>query len=250
MKISVVTVAYNAAATIGATIESFLAQDHPDKELIVVDGASRDATLDVLAGFPRAQITVLSEPDRGLYDAMNKGLARFAGGAVGFLNADDRFHDSGALSAIAEGLSRADIVFGDLDYVAPDGRIVRRWRGTPFAKGSFRRGWMPAHPTFYVRRAVAERVGAFDLGYRVAADYDWMLRACELNDFSSAFLARTLIDMAPGGASTESPRAYLRHNIEALRARRRRLGTAAIDLAFFAKPLRKLAQFGGGGHTP
>jgi glycosyltransferase involved in cell wall biosynthesis len=244
MRISVVTVCRNAATTIGEALESFFRQSHPDKELVVVDGASTDATVDVVRSFAREGLTLISEPDRGLYDAMNKGLNTFTGEAVGFLNADDRFHDGEALSAISDALSRADICYADLDFVdaAERAQVVRRWRSTPWRKGGFRRGWMPAHPTFYCRRRVVDQVGGFDLRYRLAADYDFMLRALELADFSAAHIPRVLIDMGAGGLSSANVRARLKHNLEALQSRRRWLGAGIVDYALFAKPLGKAAQ--------
>jgi glycosyltransferase involved in cell wall biosynthesis len=244
MRISVVTVCWNAASTIGEALESFFAQTHADKELLVIDGASTDDTLQVVRSFAREGLTIVSEPDSGLYDAMNKGLAIFRGDAVGFLNADDRFHDADALAAVAASLAEADICYGDLDYVDAVRRdqVVRRWRSTPWRKGGFRRGWMPAHPTFYCRRRVVEAVGSFDLRYRVAADYDFMLRALELGDFNAARIDRVLIDMGSGGLSTTGVRARLRHNLEALESRRRWLGAGLVDYALFAKPLGKASQ--------
>ena len=244
MRITVVTVCRNAAATIGAALESFLGQSHADKELLVVDGASTDGTLDVVRGLAVDGLRLISEPDRGLYDAMNKGLASFAGDAVGFLNADDRFHDAGALAAVAEALERADICYGDLDFVdlARQAQVVRRWRSTPWRKGGFARGWMPAHPTFYCRRRVVDEVGRFDLRYRLAADYDFMLRALELADFNAAHVPRVLVDMGAGGASSANLTARLRHNLEALESRRRWLGAGIVDYALFAKPLGKAGQ--------
>lgn len=244
MQISVITVCRNAAATIAGALESFLAQTHADKELIVVDGASTDDTLAVVRRFEREGVRVICEPDRGLYDAMNKGLAAFAGEAVGFLNADDRFADAGALAATAEALERAHIAFGDLDVVLSHEprRVVRRWRTGPYRRGAFRRGWMPAHPTFYCRREVVQAVGAFDLRYRTAADYDFMLRAMELTDFEAARVGRVTVDMLHGGKSSSGLAAMVRHNLEALDSRRRRLGTGVVDYALFAKPLGKIGQ--------
>lgn len=250
MRISVVTVCRNSAATIGAALESFLAQDHPDKELIVVDGASTDGTLEVVERVAGPAATVISEPDRGLYDGMNKGLAAFTGEAVGFLNSDDRFADPHALSAVAEALEDgAHIVFGGLDVLASHEprRVVRRWRAAPYARGAFRRGWMPAHPTFYCRREVVDQVGRFDLRYRTAADYDFMLRAMELTDFRAAPVGRVLVDMLHGGRSSSGLAASIHHNLEALDSRRRRLGAGVVDYALFAKPLGKLGQFVGAG---
>jgi glycosyltransferase involved in cell wall biosynthesis len=247
VRISVVTVCWNAAATIADTLESFFRQTHPDKELIVIDGASRDETLSIVRGFACPELRVISEPDRGLYDAMNKGLQIFGGDAVGFLNADDRFHDDGALAAVALALQRADACYGDLDYVdrSRQGRVVRRWRATPWRKGAFQRGWMPPHPTFYCRRHVAEQVGAFDLRYRLAADYDFMLRALELSDFDAVHLPRVLVDMGAGGLSSAGMGARLRHNLEALASRQQWLGAGVVDYALFAKPLGKAGQFVG-----
>jgi glycosyltransferase involved in cell wall biosynthesis len=244
MRISVVTVCRNAADTIGEALDSFFGQSHPDKELLVIDGASTDATLDVVRSFSRPGLTVVSEPDRGLYDAMNKGIAGFDGDAVGFLNADDRYHDAGALAAVATALERADICYADLDFVnrQRNAQVVRRWRSTPWRKGGFARGWMPAHPTFYCRRRVVDQVGRFDLRYRLAADYDFMLRALELGDFNAVYIPRVLVDMGAGGASSANFKARVRHNLEALDSRRRWLRAGLVDYALFAKPLGKAAQ--------
>jgi len=244
VRISVVTVCRNAADTIGEALKSFFRQSHADKELLVIDGASTDGTLDVVNEFARDGLTVISEPDRGLYDAMNKGLAAFGGAAVGFLNADDRFHDQDSLAAVAAALETADICYADLDFVdaARRAQVVRRWRSTPWRKGGFARGWMPAHPTFYCRRGVVDQVGRFDLRYRLAADYDFMLRALELADFTAVHVPRVLVDMGAGGLSSASLKSRVRHNLEALASRRRWLGAGLIDYALFAKPLGKAAQ--------
>lgn len=248
MKLSVITVCFNAAATIANTIESFLEQDYRDSELLVIDGASRDGTAEIARRFGDPRVAVVSEPDQGLYDAMNKGLARFSGDAAGFLNADDRFAGPETLSAIAGGLQTADIVSGNLDFVTDhvSSRVVRRWRGTPYWRGAFRRGWMPAHPTFYARRKVIEAVGRFDLRFKIAADYDFMLRAYEMNSFVSTHLDRVLVKMMTGGASTAGMSSYVRSNLESLQSRRQWLGAGPVDYALFAKPLRKVGQFVGG----
>lgn len=245
MKLSVVTVCRNSVDTIGYALESFFQQDHADAELVVIDGASDDGTLDLINRFACDRLTVISERDGGIYDAMNKGLSTFTGDAVGFLNADDRFHHPGALSALAATLEGADIAYGDLDvvntHVAPE--VLRRWRSSPWTKGAFRQGWMPAHPTFYCRRRVIDAVGAFDLRYQIAADYDFMLRALELGDFTAAQAPGVLVDMQAGGRSSTGIRQRVFHNLEALQSRRRWLGAGVVDYALIAKPLRKVTQF-------
>ena len=245
MKISVVTACFNSAKTIAYAVESFLRQRHSDKELIVVDGASTDDTLSIVRSFGADDLVVISRPDRGPYDAMNSGLAAFRGDAVGFLNSDDRFKDEHSLSTFAGALEDADIAYGNLDFVSDHEscRVVRRWRSTPFHKRAFANGWMPPHPTFYARRKVIDAVGRFDLRYRIAADYDFMLRAMELHDFRSAFIDRVLVDMMQGGDSTSGMRAYVISNFESLYSRRVWLDAGPIDRAFVAKPLRKLTQF-------
>jgi len=245
MKVSVITVCRNAAGTIGHTLDSFFAQRHAEKELIIVDGGSTDGTIEIVRAAMDGSVIFVSEPDNGLYDAANKGFGLFTGEAAGFLNADDRFHDGDVLRRISDALCEADIICGDLDFVRDHdgGRIVRRWRGSPFRKGAFRFGWMPAHPTFYVRRSVVDAVGPFDLSYRTAADYDWMLRACELHDFRCAFVGGVMIDMMAGGQSTSGLLAHVHHNLEALRSRRKWLGAGMLDIALMAKPLRKATQF-------
>lgn len=245
MRISTVTVSFNAGRTIGHTLESFFAQSWRDKELLVIDGGSNDDTLEIVRSFESEGLRLISERDRGLYDAMNKGLRLFGGDAVGFLNADDRYADPGVLAEVAAALGEVDIVYGDLDFVDShdEGRIVRTWRGAPYQPGAFRKGWMPPHPTFYIGRKVVEAVGEFDLSMKISSDYDFMLRAMELSDFSSRFLPRVMIRMLTGGTSTAGFSSYLRGNLEALRARRRWLGAGLIDTALLAKPLRKVGQF-------
>ncbi len=244
MKISTIMVCRNAMETIGGAVESFLAQDHPDKELVVVDGASTDRTVAVLEGYKSPEISVLSELDKGIYDAMNKGLARFSGDAFGFLNADDRYHDSTALSRIAEGLAGADMVSGHLHFVsAHDGSPPARvWRASTFKPGGFRRGWAPAHPVTYAMRDVFEKVGMFDATYAAAGDYDWLLRALEIERVRYATIDAVLVDMALGGVSTRGIGANIRNARETSRARQTRLGSGPVDLAMLYGPLRKLDQ--------
>ena len=244
MKISVVTASFNSEATIGYTIESFLKQTHADKEMLVIDVVSRDGTLKVVESFASPDIRVISEPDKGVYDAMNKGFHRFSGDAIGFLNSDDTFHDASVLSDIDAGLVDADIVYGDLNMVTDHQtkRLTRVWRGGTFRRNVFKLGWVPPHPSFYMRRQVAESVGDYDLSYITTADYDYMLRALELNDFRVRYLPRVFVDFQIGGISTRGLGVTIRGNLECLRSRRQHLKAPPIDAAFFLRFARRIFQ--------
>lgn len=244
MKVSVVTASLNSAATIAFTIESFLAQTYHDKELLIVDGVSQDQTIKIVESFASPAIRVFSEPDKGVYDAMNKGFKYFAGDVIGFLNSDDTFHDAHVLSDVASGLASADILYGDLDMVTDHRtkRIVRVWRGGKLRRHAFQLGWVPPHPTFYIRREVAEKVGRYNLSYMTTADYDYMLRAIALNDFRIRYLPRVMVDFQTGGISTRGLGVSIRGNLECLRSRREHLNAPFIDAAFFLRFARRIFQ--------
>jgi glycosyltransferase len=245
MKISVVTVCRNSEKTLAYTLDSFMNQTYPDKELVLIDGASTDRTLEIARSYNSKDISVFSSPDLGIYDAMNTGLRRFCGEAVGFLNSDDTFHDENALSRVADGLNNADIVYGDQTLVADHAskRVVRMWKGGKFdPKNSFKIGWVPPHPTFYVRRAVIEKIRAFDLRYKIASDYDFMLRAMTDNGFRVTYVPHILVDYQLGGTSSGGIRNMVRGNLECLDSRKRHFNSGAIDLALFLRVARRIAQ--------
>lgn len=247
MKISAITVCYNSGKTIEHTLRSFYEQTHKNKEIIVVDGGSTDNTMDIVERYKSDNMIVVSEPDQGMYDAINKGLKLYRGDAFGILNSDDCYADKFAMQHIAEALEENDMVSGHLIFVDnhENRNVVRTWTGQPYHAKAMKRGWHPAHPTFYVRRKVADAVGLFNLEYPTASDYDWMVRAHECFDFSSGFIDEILVRMMVGGRSTSSLRSHIQHNMDSLRSRRRWMSASIIDFALFAKPLRKLRQFGG-----
>jgi glycosyltransferase len=245
MKLSAVIVVFNAEKTIESAITSFMAQRHQDKELLIVDGASSDRTLEIARSFNSDRIRILSERDHGIYDAMNKGLRLFSGDAVGFLGADDAFHDPDSLGTIAAALGNADIVYGDMHMVRDQvgKKVVRVWRSGLYHDQSFARGWMPAHATFYAKRHVIDRTGQFDLNYTIGADYDFMLRAMVGTPYRIQYIPKVLIDFQLGGTSSNGLRGAIYQNFECLRIRQRHLNAPFIDAAFFLKWARKLAQF-------
>jgi glycosyltransferase involved in cell wall biosynthesis len=246
VKISIITVALNSAATIEETILSVQRQTHADREHIVIDGGSRDGTLDLINRHRQGIAISVSEPDAGIFDAMNKGLARATGDVVGFLNADDVYANDQVLARIAAafGDQAVDAVYADLVYVDrfnPE-KVVRYWRSGDFQPGSFARGWMPAHPTFYVRRKVYERLGGFDLKYPLQGDFELTLRFLEVHRIRTRHIAEIWVRMRTGGASNRSVRAVLRGNVESYRAARAN-GLKVTPLFILRKILSRLPQF-------
>lgn len=208
MKISVITATWNSARTLEDTIESLIAQDYPDIEYIIIDGSSTDSTLDVIETYGDRVSKVVSEKDKGIYDALNKGIALATGDVVGFLHSDDVFANERVLSRIAEEFSKGatEAVYGDLDYVSRSDttKIVRRWVSGRFKRGKFRNGWMPPHPTFYLMRKHYVSFGGFNLKFSIAADYDSMLRYLWQNTINVAYIPEVLIKMRVGGVSNRS----------------------------------------------
>jgi glycosyltransferase len=245
MKFSVVTAVYNNRETIAQALDSALAQDHPNVELIVIDGGSTDGTLQVLQGYADRLAVLVSEPDRGIYDALNKGIERASGEVVGFLHSDDLFADTAVLSRLAAAFAdpAVDAAYGDLLYVSKDdpSRVVRTWRSDAFSATRLARGWMPPHPTFYVRRAVYQRLGGYDTTYRIAADYDCVLRLLGRGGVNAAYIPEILVKMRVGGASNRSLKNILQKSREDYRALRVNGVGGIAALAW--KNLSKLPQF-------
>ena len=251
MRISVITVCYNAASTLKDAVDSVLGQVPDakapfDLEYIVVDGGSTDGTLDLLATYRERIATLISESDQGLYDAMNKGIKAATGDVVAILNADDVYASTDVLASVAATFrdSGAEAVYGDLHYVdAKDlGKVTRRWRAGAFSHGALRRGWMPPHPALFVRRGCYTRWGLFTLALRSAADYELMLRFIHRHGMTLAYLSETLVLMRAGGLSNAS----LNHRIRAHRedwTAWRMHGYHPSPFTMLAKPLRKLPQF-------
>jgi len=243
MKVTIITVAYNSAGTIADTLASVEAQTYPDIEHIVIDGCSTDATVDIVHRHTHVARCV-SEQDEGIYDAMNKGLSLATGDLVGFLNADDVLDGDQAVQHLVEAAAGgADVVYGDLVYVRADdlGRVIRHWRSGDFRSSRLRFGWMPPHPTFYVRRELLATVGGFDTSLSIAADYDFMLRCLCSPAVRAQHVPRVLVRMRAGGVSNASAASMLRKSAEDLRTIRKYAVGGWLTLA--AKNLRKLPQF-------
>lgn len=222
MKISIITAAYEAASTIEDTIRSVLEQDYGDIEHIIVDGDSKDGTAEILDKYHGQVAQMISEPDEGVYDAMNKGIALASGDVIGFLNADDIFKSPGAVSRIARELAdkAVDTVFGDIVIVDWDdpNRVHRYFRPKGFKPSHMPWGWMPPHPTFYAKRECFARAGTFDTSFKITADFDLILRFLKISGFSYAYVPQTLVQMRHGGISSGGFRSTLTINREFVRA--------------------------------
>ncbi len=246
MKVSLITISFNSAATIEDTIRSVVAQDHPDIEYIIIDGASTDDTLAIIDRYQQHVDTLVSEKDQGIYDAMNKGVQRATGDVVGIINSDDVLAGPSVVSSVVrrfEG-SGADAVYGDLVYVDRNdtNKVIRTWRAGEYEDGAFRRGWMPPHPTFYVKRSVYQELGGYDTRLSSAADYELMLRFIHKNRIRVAYLPELLVCMRMGGQSNVN----LWNRWQANREDRLAWKLNGLKPGFWTmvrKPLSKLSQF-------
>lgn len=245
MKISVVTVVYNRVGTIVETMESVQSQSYPVVEHIVQDGGSTDGTLNEILRVAKGATNWVSEPDAGIYDAINRGIRRATGDVIGLMHSDDVFAHDLVLESVATCLSdpKIDGVYGDLQYVAADdtSRIVRHWRSGPYDPAVLKKGWMPPHPTVYLRREVFDRFGLYDTSFSIAADYDAMLRYLLRGKIRLAYIPEVLVKMRLGGESNRSLERILRKSREDLRALRKN-GVGGVG-TLVAKNFSKLGQF-------
>lgn len=245
MKISVVTAVFNREDTVAQTIASVRKQSNVDIEHIVVDGASTDGTLVVLRANLDFRARLISEPDHGIYDALNKGLALATGDVLGVLHSDDFFADEQVLADVALAFNdpEVDVVYGDLDYVAKENtdKVIRHWVAGPYSRDRLAWGWMPPHPTLFVRRRVIEQWGGFDTSFRIAADYDAILRYFGSGGVRAVYIPRVLVKMRVGGESNRSLAKIWLKTREDYRALRKN-GVGGLG-ALVWKNLSKVGQF-------
>ena len=245
MKISIITVAYNSAKTIEDTIQSVVSQDYNAVEYIIIDGGSTDGTMDIVNRYKDQITTIVSEPDKGIYDGMNKGVALATGEVVGILNSDDFYANPTVLSHIAAKFdSKTDAVYADLVYVdqIETDKVIRKWISGEYEQGAFKKGWMPPHPTLFVKNEIYKKFGSYSLKLRSAADYEFMLRVIHKHQIKVNYLPEIIVQMRAGGVSNASLKNRVKANKED------RLAWKMNDLkpgalTFIRKPLSKIKQF-------
>lgn len=220
MKVSIITATYNAAETLTDATESLFAQTFPGIEYVVVDGGSTDGTQELVRSFGKKVDLFISEPDHGIYDAINKGLAKSSGNILGLLHADDMLAGPDVIEKIVQQFktSQCDAVYGDLQYVrrSNPSRIIRHWKSGTFHPGLVNRGWMPPHPTLFIRREVFLKHGPYNLSYKTAADYDFMLTILKDNQLRIGYLPEVLVKMRMGGVSNRGMGKIIRKSREDL----------------------------------
>jgi len=239
MKISIITITFNAEATLTRTLNSVFTQSYKDIEHIIIDGNSSDKTLEICKSYSHIS-KIISEPDNGVYDAFNKGLKLATGDVIGFLNADDIFYDNNSVKEIVNAFSNneTDIVYGNLNYINEKGKIIRNWISKPYKKGLMKKAWMPAHPTFYCNKVVYERLG----GFKIGGDFELCLRFLEVNNVSAYYLNIKLVKMLAGGISNSGLKSKWIIYKEELRAlKENKIPVNPISFLFYK--LIKIKQF-------
>ncbi len=248
MKISILTVCYNSAETIEDTIRSVVSQNYSDIEYIIIDGVSKDSTLEIAGRYSTKISRIISEPDSGMYDAINKGLKLASGTVIGILNSDDFYVNETIISEVEATFNntQCDCLYGDLQYVdrKDTSKIRRHWTSGKYQEGMFYKGWMPPHPTFFIRKDCYQKFGDFNLQLKSAADYELMLRMIHVHKIKVAYIPHVLVKMRVGGKSNVN----LKNRIKANREDKLAWSINGVRPKFYTllmKPLSKLGQFLG-----
>jgi len=208
MKLSLITPSYNSAKTIARTIESVMAQNFPDLEYIIIDGASTDNTAEIVSSFQdKINIKFISEPDKGIYDAMNKGVKLATGEVIGILNSDDLFDNDKILSMVGESFAdnKVDAVYGDIKYFSDDVNVAKRyWRAGEYKEANLSNGWTIPHPSLFLRKSVYDKCGLFNTDFRIAGDYEFILRLLKIHKINVKYIPEVFVRMYDGGTSGSS----------------------------------------------
>jgi glycosyltransferase len=247
MKISIITITYNSAATLEDTLRSVVSQDYKDLEYIIIDGKSKDQTLEIVDRYKDRISKIVSEKDKGLYDALNKGIKNATGDIIGLLHSDDLYANNEVLSKVVATFQKnpdVEGVYADLVFVNRNdtNKVMRTWESGIYEEGAFLKGWMPPHPTFFVRKEVYEKFGGFNTELKLSADYELMLRFIHKNKIKIAYLNETIVKMRMGGVSNVSFFVKLKANLEDKLAWKMN-GMKPNLTTTLMKPLRKIGQY-------
>lgn len=246
MKVSIITIAYNSEETIEDTIKSVASQDYNEVEYIIIDGASKDATMTVVNKHAESISKIISEPDKGIYDAMNKGVLAASGDVVGILNSDDFYANNQVISNIVKQFekSQAQGVYADLVYVDREDvdKVIRYWKAGEYEEGLFEKGWMPPHPTFFVKKECYNKFGLYSLQLRSAADYELMLRFIRKEKIDVSYFPEVTTKMRVGGQSNVTLKNRWKANREDREAWRMN-GLKPSMFTLLRKPLSKITQY-------
>ncbi len=222
LKVSIITVCYNSEKYIEFAIQSVLNQDYKNIEYIIIDGNSKDKTLEIVKSYQNRISKIVSEKDKGIYDAMNKGIMAATGDIIGILNSDDIYLNNNVISNVVNvfNSNKTQSIFADIMYVERENtdNVIRYWKSNSYKQGAFRKGWHPAHPTFFVRKEVYDKYGIFNLEFPLAADFELMLRFLERYQISSIYLPNPLIKMRLGGATNKNIKNIINQNLECYKA--------------------------------
>jgi glycosyltransferase involved in cell wall biosynthesis len=246
--ISIITVSLNSKGTIMNTIKSVLSQTYPEIEYIVIDGSSSDGTVELIKSFGTRISKYISEPDNGIYDAINKGIRLSTGNIIGILNSDDFFYDKNVIQKVADAFEKNEIdaVYGDVQFVDPAyiSKIVRYYSSKYFTIGRFKFGYMPAHPSFYVKRECYEKLGYYKTDYKIGADFELLVRFLYIHKIRFKYLEMPFVSMRTGGISNKSIRSIITLNRETYRACREN-GLRTNYLFIYSKYLTKIFEYFG-----
>ena len=246
MKLSIITACYNSESTVEDTIRSVLSQDYDNIEYIVVDGGSSDRTREIVERYKDRIQKIISEKDKGIYDALNKGIAVAGGEVIGFLHSDDIYANEKVISSIASVFKNkvTDSVYADLQYVDKNdtSKVIRYWRSGEYSHGIFKKGWMPPHPSFFLKKVCYEKFGSFDLRLRSAADYELMLRMLHRHKISTVYFPEVAVKMRTGGTSNVSLLNRIKANREDKLAWELN-GMKPGPFTLLFKPLSKIGQY-------
>lgn len=242
MKVSIITITYNSGKTVKDTLESIANQSYKNIEHIIVDGASKDNTLDIVSQYPN--VKVLSEPDNGIYDAMNKGVKMTTGDIVGILNSDDFYPNNDIIQTVVDTFKKekVDSIFGDVKFVKPEDltKVTRRYSSANWYPEKLASGYMPAHPSFFVKRSCYEKFGDFKVDYAISADYELLIRFLYVNRISYHYINEILVTMRTGGASNQNLKSVYVLNKEVIRACHEngiKINYGKLGLKYFKKML-------------